>query len=524
MKNKTLDRLTGAAAIVTIVATAYGFFSYLFRHLEGEVLYVLVAVLIGSAGWFAISSHRASRSFRYREPLPWPRWLWPLLFNRLPAMASLITDPTQKTRVLVIFEESSAEIVAQLHTKYVDEHVEIEEFDCTESELPSKRHELIQILSGIDAVYLIWTGHLKSTGWLSQVAIDWALQNSFKPILVINMIPDEPYELPYVALPKEKAVSGLWRLLARSSERGRLWRLRASGNRRAFLVTASLLIASVAITASLFLKERNRVQRAEHANELREAETEIMARKSIEAGVLHRHLTDQLWNTTSFAREALSQVTTLSSQQRLDIRTTLNGYADYIEDTLETLSDTYGAVGSVTFWRIVSYRDESQGGVRECVCEVAWSDGEKQTCFTYDEDSIAGCAFKHGIMILYRSKDTPDYPAAAWSLKGEPIASWSPNGFLVGNNDSFTCFYDTSGNTSHTNLFCMAAAPRGEGAERSGICTETVLESDILESSSVRQFLSSSLTPLHALPESLIATEDAIGKCKAKWDAKENGT
>ena len=94
---------------------------------------------------------------------------------------------------------------------------------------------------------------------------------------------------------------------------------------------------------------------------------------------------------------------------------------------------------------------------------------KSKLCFKYNERSIAGCAFSHGIMVLYRSNSATSQLPAAWTLRNEPIASWSPSGFLVGDNDSFTCFYDSSGNTSHTNLFCMAAAPRGEEAEPSGI-------------------------------------------------------
>ena len=377
MDPKTLDKLTATAAVVTIAAALYGFLSYLLRHLKGEILYVAIVLLIGSVAWFFVSGYRATRSFRYREPLPWPRWLWPLLFDRLPAMAGLITDPTQRTQVLVIFEQSSKTIVEQLHARYTDEHVEIKEFDCTESELPSKRQELTQVLSGTDAVYLIWTSHLKNSGWLSQTVVDWALQNSFKPILVVNTMPEDLYELPYVALPEEKAVSGLWRLLARSSERGRLWRSRASSNRRAFLITSSLLIASIATAVSMHIKERDRSLEVERVNETRRRELEIASKKDIEMAALQRHLVDQLWNTANSARISLSQATGLTAQHKLGIRDTLNGYANYIEDYLESLSDTYGTIGSVTFWRKVSYANGS--AEKQCVCEVAWSDGEKQT-------------------------------------------------------------------------------------------------------------------------------------------------
>lgn len=527
MQKNTLDRLTAIAGIVTIASATVGLLSYLPKHLDSRIVFLLAAPLLGGIVWLALSAFRASKSFDSRAPLPWPQWLWPLLFDRLPAMAGLLTDPTQRASILVVFDSTSSDILKDLKENYIDEHVEIRQFDCSDSDdLPAQREELDQLMSGADAVYMIWTREMKDLGWPANSLSQWAYANSFKPILVVNTLLDEPYELPYVSLPKSKAASGLWRLLARSSERGRQWRLRASSNRRAFIISMSLLAMLALYTTSIYLENRQQ-KSASQANEAA-MRARIEAKEDSEKldVALMRNNADELWSTTESSRTALDQMAAgvaVGAEQKEGIHKTLNGFADFLEKSLESYSPVGRAVGSVTFWRRVELDEEvSRPNVpaKECVCEIAWSDGEKQTCFKYDERSIAGCAFKNKIQVLYRSGNSSSQLPGAWNSKGIAVGSWENSMKLLANNGSFSCFYDDSENTntSHTNLFCTADVPRGgRPKDMSGVCVETILESELLESARVRQILSNSLTALHVLPESLIADEGAIKECKKRW-------
>jgi hypothetical protein len=346
--------------------------------------------------------------------IPFPAKFWRLFFNRLPTHKGMVYGAGAQVKVVIVHDSSSQAAAAEIREGHRDPILEIElaRIDPTDTE-PEKT--LVKILKSADAVYFFWTKEIRANQRIGAALNSWALTETEKPVLIVNTIPQDPYELKFNTVPLSEAVPGLWRLLLRANERARLWIEQSEEYRRWWAWSAGIAFLAI-LALGFWLKSTS--------NELDTSNK----REQVDEGQFNA-LAELLLNTR---KDLAPQWRPAATHRATMLNTPLNHLADFMEFDIDRASgSSTDGKSQVSFFRV----DE-----KNIIRQVAWSGTKTSDDFPSDRNSIVGCAVSEKAFVLWSSNCVTDSPSA-WNVQGDPIGTCKGPREIEFTNDHEICTF-----------------------------------------------------------------------------------
>jgi hypothetical protein len=486
------QRLYEMAAVCSIISAVATGLAYWLESIPALTFGVsLILFLVALVIFLVLATARwAMRKVRALEQLPGPRWLAPFLTGRLPPEVGTKLDLEDGVRILVVADTDYRSDSERIKEKYQGDHVEIDVLEVDGSDLAT----LSASLREAEAVYLFWSTATSQRQWVIDAVNRWAHENSEKPIIAVNYIPESPYRLTFNTLPEKKSISGLWRLLARSGERGLLWRRHARVCQKLVYAIGFLLFIFLGVHLVAYLTVRKIERNQDDSNK-----AVWYSRHEIDRPFIVERLINTSDNRRRITELSVGEGTSQSSQVSNEI---LNSFAEYMAENLgRTMAPEGIGIASVTFWASVWISDQDSG---RCLCEVGWSDRTGITCFVPGSNSVVGCAIERGRVVYWGRSINAGFPV------------------IVGDEDSGGCAWDPKDDLPYTEaLVCVSRPVPHEGAMRSAICLQLMRENEsvqiaprILAQIGKHPDLDPALVLLYSLPHALYRSEKVNNTCK----------
>jgi hypothetical protein len=464
-----------------------------------------IAALLFSLLWILYLGNKAYRSFGTTRSMPGPRALWQIIFNQLPPQKGK-TVKQGVVNVLIIFDNSTESLVDSLCQEYRRSILQITRFKYTSN---FKRDSLLTLLGNSDAVYFFCTEAIEQNADIYDIVNNWAVNHSDKPVLAVNFLPpDAPYNWAFNLIPKAGAVSGLWQLLARATERARQWRGQADLFQRIWIW--SLLVAAL-LCAFLYWSY---YKAAQH-------ESEVTSQLDLKQKKLHQwEKTDsndlirlqELWNALADAR---TSGTLRDDGERA--RAALKSFADYVAADLKDRQGMSSDTGAVSFWR----KYEHQETKKTYFVGVARSDNDPLACNeggldagTLTYPSIISCAIGERSVVRWRvnmnnGEDASwqnDRVTGYWRTASDaaPVLEFAGNGHKCRWMDR---------KKDRTAILCIGIAPR-LGAVESGVCMSTTNAKGFPEEEWTKHYLYQAVSVMQLIPDELLITQGRRDQCK----------
>jgi hypothetical protein len=462
----------------------------------------------------------AGRVIRSNQPPPPPAFLWRFLYNELPITTPETLNPYTTIRILLIHDDSTESIADSVVNAYRQEKLSVIKFRYTFGFEP---RALKPRLESSDALYWFWTAQTSESKPLVKAVLEWSINQSHKPVLLVKFLPEAKCGIHFKKISKREVIPGIWQLLARSSERGYLWREQAKKywvgslvmGVVAFMLFVLLIPSSNSVTQ---LKDGVAQRVSRHDLDTTDLNNQLKKRDYLDKEYLNR-LSLSMKNTKEVL-EALLKNSSDKTKER--IRETLCGFATYaVEDLLSRQEiKAVSGITELTFWRKVQREGESR------IYQVAWSQKRQLLYFPeqhsmQDTASIIESAFKHKAFVLWRA-DAKEGDDLAWSIEGQVLGNWRAvmTSFNSKWYPGFISFKDASrgffisdlevGQMENENgLMCVAVKFSNPNVE-DGVCLDTALPPDFLSREWTRNYLLRVVSVMDILPDNLLITDKLV--------------
>ncbi|HBB96351.1 MAG TPA: hypothetical protein DC054_13270 [Blastocatellia bacterium] len=457
-----------------------------------------IAALLFFSLWILYLGRKAYRTFGTTRSMPGPRALWQIIFNQLlPQKGTQLNQNLVK--VLIIYDGSTESVVDSLAQEYRRSILQIIRFKYTSK---FERNTLLTLLESSDAVYFFCTEAIEQNAEIYDIVNNWSVSHSDKPVLAVNFLPpDASYNWAFNLIPKAGAVSGLWQLLARATERARQWRGQADLFQRIWIW--SLVVAAL-LCAFLYWSYFKAAQYAS------EEQTKLHQWEKTDSNDLIR--LQDLWNALADAR---TSGTLKDDGERA--RAALKSFADYVAADLKDRQGVSSDTGAVSFWR----KYEDQETKKTYFVGVARSDNDPLACneggldaATLTYPSIISCAIGERSVVRWRV-----------NMNNGEDASWQ-NGRVTGywrTPSDAAPLLEFAGNgrkcrwmdrkKDRTGILCIGIAPR-LGAVESGVCISTTNAKGFPEEEWTKHYLYQAISVMQLIPDELLLTKDRRDQCK----------
>jgi hypothetical protein len=395
----------GLTELATLLSTWVGILSFVAAGLKGLIPTIpinenAIAFLLGM-GLIALfaAGILARRNLDAPTPqqIPFPATFWRLVFNRLPSPRGT-SFGGQKVHVVVVFDPSVMKEAHAVKAHHRDPslNVELAEINPVASDVDKT---LRSHLTTADAVYFFWTPNVRANPSIASALNSWASDETEKPVLIVNTIPNEPYELKFNTVPSTEASDGLWRLLARANERSRQWVKQAATFRRWWLITIAfslLIVVGLGVYARALgtsIGEREVREGIDVNSFSQTAEAVLAARKPLETVSDPSHvLISLLGRLCDFA----------------------------LADILRGVASPHAGATQMSVFR------QDRSSPHGKLIQVGWSNGRTADSFAVDSNSIVGCSVVNHAFVLWRENCAPGSPAV-WDVKGNVKGYCRPN-------------------------------------------------------------------------------------------------
>jgi hypothetical protein len=416
--------------------------------------------------------------------IPFPAKFWRLFFNRLPTHKGTPYGTAAQVKVVIMHDPSSEAAATAIKEGHRDPTLEIElaRIDTTDINPEKTLH---QILKSADAVYFFWTKEIRANQRIGAALNSWALTETEKPVLIVNTIPQDPYELKFNTVPLSEAVPGLWRLLLRANERARLWIEQSEEYRRWWAWSAGIAFLAV-IALGLWLKSTT--------NELDASNK----REQVDEGQFNA-LAELLLTTR---KDLAPQWQPATTHKGTMLNTALSHLADFVEFDIDRASgSSTDGKSQVSFFRV----DENN-----ILRQVAWSGTKTPDDFSSDRNSIVGCAVSEKAFVLWSSNCVTDSPSA-WNAQGDSIGTCKGPREIEFTNDHATCtFKDLKQDKfPHKGLLCFAPEIRDGNTmvTDTAVCIDTPRDPTFLGKPWVRTKLKMLALVVNSIPTEALLTD-----------------
>lgn len=427
--------------IVTFLGIALGITKLIIElgKVEFDQSLPLIGFILLFLIWVISSIIRASKSFVSPRKLPFPSSLWRIIFNNIPVEPLETYSSDTKTRILIIYDNSKREKLASIKEKYKDESLDINELsldelkewkkearqkkdlkknqnetkDLEKNRDKTKEKNLFTELKKCDALLLFWTNDFKNEKWLHRLIEDWALANSHKALLAVNMIPECVYDLNYNTIPEGDSDSSLWRLLSRATERGRLWRAQANSFRRIGILFALLLFFVFLIGG---LKYENLESEKSHYYALEKTLDNKIKEIKEELNKNDLKYDYRLWSLIAKCKQAIGN--SVDDYFKEEKRKLIQLIEDKLKEySIGALNDEMGFDSRklfVSFWVGIKYKEKENSNNYE-KSGIRKFSAEDDDSHEIDTQSILGCSFfLENSFVLWKKEGKKVGDKACW--------------------------------------------------------------------------------------------------------------
>jgi hypothetical protein len=490
-------------------------------QLSQPIRIVFGGLFVCSIVWIFCLAVRASRAFGTTESVPAPNDLWQSVFKQL------LPQKGQKHQgsgleILVICDHSTEEIFEKINTHYTPDIVEIRKFKYSSSDF--HKSDLKNALKTADAVYFFCTDEIHRDWEPYDTVNNWGIDNSHKPILAVNFRPPEShYQWTLNLIPQSEAVPGVWRLLARSTERASQLRELTNTFQRVWIVTIIVALFYLGLmglsswrgSSQWVTHLDNDDKHLENDNKHRQEDEKLSQMLSPDLERLRKFRNETamvaLRNTIESLPKAKDSLNDKEGSPGVLTRQALTVFAMYLKKDMENRGMAEEA-GSISFWR--KYTDPKTG--KPYIVKVANS-GSKDDCFPGVLDpsklnAIAACAVESSSYVRWRR-----YP------KSEENASWSRQGQQNGHGIDYAgeaaiqlegggekCGF-LKGENVRDGTMCVGI---GDDPLKSGICLST--DKTFLKEEWVKHYLYEAVSIMEIIPDSLLISEKHLEICRGK--------
>lgn len=481
--------------------------------LSPAIRMVFGGLFFGSLVWILCLAVKASRAFGTTEPVPAPSDLWQSVFKQL------LPQQGQKHQgagleILVICDRSTEETFEQINTHYTPDIVEIRKFTYSSSNFD--KSDLKNALETADAVYFFCTDEIHRGREPYDTVNNWGVDHSHKPILAVNFRPPESrYQWTFNLIPQTEAVPGVWRLLARSTERASQLRELTNTFQRVWVVTIIIALFYLGLMGlSSWRASSQWVAHLGNDNQHREEDKKLL---QMESGDLERLRTFRneaamvaLRNTIESLPKTEDSLNDKEGSPGVLARQALTVFAAYLKRDMENRSMAE-ETGSISFWR--KYTDPKTG--KPYIVKVAKS-GSKDDCFPGVLDpgklnSIAACAVESTSFVRWRRYPRNEENASlsrqgkqnGYGIKHEGEAAIQLEG---GEKCGFV-----KGENIRNGTICVGI---GDGSLKSGICLST--DNNFPKEEWIKHHLYEAVSIMEIIPDSLLISEKHLKICRGR--------
>lgn len=483
--------------------------------------------------WIAILGVRAYKAFRSPEVtrVPRPALLWQFLFNQLPISVGSVEQTENLMTILLISDPSGEEMAHKIKDafKILDgKHL----FRIDPIPIRSNLRNLTTRLKSkdptmeVDAIYQVLTDSLFKNKKYTDAINVWSHKHSARPILSVNCLTDpNEYNRVFDYVSKECALSGVGKLITRSSVRGIQWRSQATSFWKIGWTAIALLviigIASTIAINALFVSHQEISKDLSNHKQVLESR-DALGTRNIEAFVKtlgeHRGLLFEMGldNSPGIGGKPAKNAR-IRSEYISKTRALLDSYALF---SLNDFTQRYTGgqnLNQLTIWREYEYEGKKYS------IQVASSTPRDMKCFPNLENSnfeyIINGAMTQEVYVLWKSNFALG-EIASWDLNGDPFGTWnSPNqdGKIIFNNKKTSFLSTLPKDDKRFGLLCVGAATAGV---RSGVCLDTPGSAEFLSEGYSRQFLLHTLSVIHLIPSEFLI-DDATKLKMAQGCPKE---
>ncbi len=487
--------------------------------LSQPIRIVFGALFVCSSVWIFCLAVKASRAFGTTEPVPAPSDLWQSIFKQLLPQQGK-KHPGTGLEILVICDGSTEGTFEKIDTHYTPDIVEIRKFKYSSSNF--NKSDLKNALRTADAVYFFCTEEIHRDREPFDTVNDWGIDNSHKPILAVNFRPPESgYQWTFNLIPQTEAVPGVWRLLARSTERASQLRELTNTLQRVWISTIIIALFFFGLMGlSLWLSSNQWVKHLDddntHAENDNRHQREDQKLSQMSDGDLERlkklrndAAMSSLRNLIGSLQKAEGLQSDKDGSPGVIARQALAGFATYLKTDMENrgmADDT----GSISFWR--KYVDPETG--KPYIVKVARSGGQDD-CFSGVLDqsklnSIVACAVELTNFVRWH-KDMMPGAEASWSMQG------FKNGYAITYDETVAiqllsnekCGF-LKGENKRTGTMCVGIGDN----PKSGLCLST--NKTFPKEEWTKHYLYQAVSIMEIIPDNLLISVDHLKKCREK--------
>lgn len=410
-KKKFSDLVSVVSGILSLLS-AFAFVLSSFLKFNEKILF------LASSGatfliWFLYNVFKASKAFKSTKKLPFPSSLWRFIFNELPTGVGHVYDNTNRTKVLIIYNEYSRDKFLSIKEKYSDAFLSIDSILIQGKDFAD---ELLKKLESCDALLFFYTKQLKYKEILLSHIDKWAFENSHKPILGVT---DCPYDITYNSVQEKNADSSVWRLMLRSTERAEQWRAQAKLFRKIGISLMIFLLIGIVWIICNYQKNYIADISKVISTELSILDSSAKNADSRKLSILRGGQTDKMKERILNVFEEYKENKALRFEKTRGI---LNSYLKQVltriqrDNSLEKISEK---PFHLSLW---IYHPKQ----KEAIFRVAWAPGEqvKMRKMAFDSNSIIGCSISNpGNFVFWKSNLLKEGDDAIWPMN----SAFTPN-------------------------------------------------------------------------------------------------
>jgi|GEM_PF-5198011 len=505
-----------------VIKDARGF-AYYVHYIPFIVILALTAVLLspvpplsqptriifgglffGCLVWILCLAVKASRAFGTTDPLPAPSDLWQSVFKQLLPQKGQ-EHQGAGPEILVICDRSTLETFEQIRTQYTPDIVEIRQFIYSSSNFD--KPGLKNALRTSEGVYFFCTDEIHRGREPNDTVNNWGIDNSHKPIVAVNFRPPESlYRWTFNLIPQTEAVQGVWRLLARSTERASQLRELTNTIQRVWIVTIIIALFFLGLLGWSTWRSSDQLGDAEKLLQMASHDHQNLANFQNDSAMSSLRNTIELLQTKVSTDEERRSSGVMARQA-------LTVFATYLITDMSNRGLVKSG-GSISFWR--QYPDPNTGDLY--VVKVAKS-GSEEDCFpgvldSNQRNSIAACAVTSNNVVLWR-RDLKDKEPASWSarqgLQNGHAITQEGTPPIIHLDSNYECEF-AKGQNPRNAVMCVGI---GEKGPKSGICLSA--DEDFPNEEWTKHYLFQAVSIMEIIPDSLLIFEEHLNKCREKY-------
>jgi hypothetical protein len=259
-ENSKILRNATIPLVITILSGLLKYFAgTLDLEISEQLQYVVYTAGALALIWLFMIAISAKMKFGTTYQLNRPHGFWRLVYNKIPTKRekeykdiidiALIYDSTLKI---------SLDVINSIEHKFSSHNIRIQKFDFNNESDKTFSDFLFKREDPIDAIYFLLTDKLSDNKNFVPIIEEWGIKNDDKPIMYVDYSEFSNENITYGKVSKNEADNGLWRLLARSAQRSRMWKKQATVNRRYFFGVFIFIVSFLIFNYILFQNQRRK--------------------------------------------------------------------------------------------------------------------------------------------------------------------------------------------------------------------------------------------------------------------------